>query len=34
MSALFDDLAPSEQVAFLDAVATLLEGMRRRGVRA
>ncbi len=33
MASVFDDLSPSQQTAFLDALTTLLDGIRRRGVR-
>jgi DNA-binding MarR family transcriptional regulator len=33
MASVFDDLSASEQAAFLDALVTLLDGIRRRGVR-
>jgi DNA-binding MarR family transcriptional regulator len=33
MASLFDDLSPAEQRRYLDAVSTLLDGIRRRGIR-
>jgi hypothetical protein len=34
LTALFDELGPAERDRFLAAVRTLLDGLRRRGVRA
>jgi DNA-binding MarR family transcriptional regulator len=33
LAALFDGLAPADQERFLDALRTLLDGLRQRGVR-
>jgi DNA-binding MarR family transcriptional regulator len=33
MASVFDDLSPDQQAAFREYLATLLDGMRRRGVR-
>src|SRR5262249_39844297 len=33
MASVFDDLSPSQQAGFLDALTTLLDGIRRRRIR-